>query len=208
MHTHVAYKTCQAEHINRSSNKLFILSYRNMKVFRVLFLFTIAASQLGLAKPDDALNKNPALLKPEDMERALWVTDLYYSIVSFASVVHDDTISWSSHQLTIMLLLFAHILTHTQRQQVCQVNLKRQVFQVKGLVSQEREIIQVSQEREIKVFQEREFAIINLLGYFVIAILRFLWGLFLWLLLRCLHIRIIQVSQVFQVQFSQVSQVF
>eukprot|EP00573_Skeletonema_grethae_P002819 CAMPEP_0201689146 /NCGR_PEP_ID=MMETSP0578-20130828/2774_1 /ASSEMBLY_ACC=CAM_ASM_000663 /TAXON_ID=267565 /ORGANISM="Skeletonema grethea, Strain CCMP 1804" /LENGTH=112 /DNA_ID=CAMNT_0048173679 /DNA_START=58 /DNA_END=396 /DNA_ORIENTATION=+ len=47
-----------------------------MKVFHVLFLFTIAASQLGLAKSDDALNKDPALLmKPENTERALG----YYS---------------------------------------------------------------------------------------------------------------------------------
>ena len=65
------FEICEEDHINPSSNKLFILSYRNMKVFRVLFLFTIAAFQLGLAKSDDALNKNPALSKPEETERAL-----------------------------------------------------------------------------------------------------------------------------------------
>lgn len=115
------------------------------------------------------------------------VADLYSSIVSLASVVHYDKISWRCHLLTIILLLFAHILTHKQRQlKVCQVNLERQVFQVKVIqVSQEREIIQVSQEFEIQVFQEREFTIINHLGYVVIGFFRFLRGL-----LHHLHIEL------------------
>jgi len=43
-----------------------------MKVFPLLFLFTIASSfHVGLTKSDDAVNKDVALLltKPEDAER-------------------------------------------------------------------------------------------------------------------------------------------
>ena len=38
----------------------------NMKVFHLLFLFTIVASQVALAKSDDALNKDQPLLKKSD----------------------------------------------------------------------------------------------------------------------------------------------
>ena len=43
-----------------------------MKLVHLLFLFAIAASQVGLAKSDDALNKDSVLLmKPEETERDL-----------------------------------------------------------------------------------------------------------------------------------------
>jgi len=43
-----------------------------MKVFHFLFLFTIVVSQVALAKSDDTLNKDTALLKEsEDAEREL-----------------------------------------------------------------------------------------------------------------------------------------
>ncbi len=43
-----------------------------MKLVHLLFLFTIAASQVGLAKSDDVLNKDSAsLIKQEDAGREL-----------------------------------------------------------------------------------------------------------------------------------------
>ncbi len=90
-----------------------------MKLVHLLFLFTIAASQVELAKADNA--------------RALWVvlwiltsqSVLFFrSTFPLAPVVDYDKMSWSSHQLTIHFA-FAHSLTHTEAQSLPSPSLSR-----------------------------------------------------------------------------------